>query len=271
VGANELEIRGHRELRADCGACAALCCVAPGFEVSADFPIRKPAGQECPNLTDDFRCRIHGRLRDDGFSGCVAYDCFGAGQAATRAYQGRTWRTEPAVARAMFTTFDVLRALHEMLWYTFEAMARLPPGALHDDVRRVHQRTLELAGSSPEELVNVDVDAHRREVGVTLEEASRVLRGGRPGRSLRGADLAHRRLVDVDLRGADLRGAWLIRADLSGADLRGADLLGADLRGAKVGSTNLLDALFLTQAQIQAATGDSRTRLPPSLTRPAHW
>ncbi|WP_425519715.1 pentapeptide repeat-containing protein [Streptomyces auratus] len=46
-----------------------------------------------------------------------------------------------------------------------------------------------------------------------------------------------------------------------GADLRDADLAGADLTG----------ALFLTQAQLNAAKGDAATTLPPSLTRPAHW
>jgi hypothetical protein len=271
VGGTRFEIPDHRDLRADCAACAALCCVAPGFEVSAEFPIRKPAGEACPNLTGEFRCGIHVRLRDEGFSGCVAYDCFGAGQRATRAFDGRTWRTEPAVARAMFRSFDILRGLHEILWYTVEATGRLPEGTLRDEVGRVHRRTLQLAASSPEALVDVDVETLRKEVGVTLEEVSRVIRGRRAGRSLRGADLAHRRLVGADLRGADLRSACLIRADLTGADLRLADLLGADLRGANVRSANLADALFVTQAQVQAADGDSRTTLPPALTRPADW
>jgi uncharacterized protein YjbI with pentapeptide repeats len=49
--------------------------------------------------------------------------------------------------------------------------------------------------------------------------------------------------------------------DLTGADLRGADLRGADLA----------QALFVTQAQLDAAKGDTGTRLPPSLTRPVYW
>jgi len=265
------EVRDHRHLRADCAACAALCCVAPGFEVSADFPIRKPAGEACPNLTDDFRCGIHARLRDEGFAGCAAYDCFGAGQRTTRAFHGRTWRTDPAVARSMFTAFGVLRALHEILWYTVEATARLHEGTLRDEVGRMHHRTLQLAASNTEDLADVDVATLRREVGVTLEDASRVIRGRCAGASLRGADLAHRRMVDADLRGADLRSACLIRADLTGADLREADLLGADLRGANVRAANLADALFLTHAQIQGADGDFGTVLPAALTRPPGW
>ncbi len=63
------------------------------------------------------------------------------------------------------------------------------------------------------------------------------------------------------LIGADLRGAKLGKADLAGADLRGANLAGADLRG----------ALFVTQSQLEAASGNPGTRLSPALTRPAHW
>ncbi len=40
---------GRHDLRADCGRCAGLCCVAPAFTASADFAIDKPAGQPCPN------------------------------------------------------------------------------------------------------------------------------------------------------------------------------------------------------------------------------
>ena len=42
-------------LRADCGSCFALCCVAPAFSASVDFAITKKAGQACPNLRTDFR------------------------------------------------------------------------------------------------------------------------------------------------------------------------------------------------------------------------
>ena len=50
-------------------------------------------------------------------------------------------------------------------------------------------------------------------------------------------------------------------ADLIGADFRDADLSGADLTG----------SIFLTQAQVNAAKGGADTKLPPALSRPAHW
>lgn len=49
--------------------------------------------------------------------------------------------------------------------------------------------------------------------------------------------------------------------DLIGADFRDADLSGADLNG----------SIFLTQAQVNAAKGDSTTKLPLALRIPDHW
>jgi len=263
----------HREhLRADCGACAALCCVAPHFEVSADFPIHKPAGTACPNLTVDDRCRVHDHLREEGFAGCAAFDCFGAGQRTTSAFGGRTWRTDRAVAPAMFGVFAALRLLHEILWYLDEAIDRLPDGPLREEVRELQGQTHTLAAAQPENLTTLDVPGHQQRAGEILLRVSHALRRRpRPGTSLRGADLAGRGYDGADLRGADLRGARLIRTDLRGADLRQADLLGADLRGADLRGANLSDAIFLTQTQVQAAIGDSRTSLPPILSRPPHW
>jgi hypothetical protein len=92
-----------------------------------------------------------------------------------------------------------------------------------------------------------------------------------PGVDRAGADLIGARLRHADLTGATLRGALLIGADLRGARLRLTDLLGADLRAADLAGADLAGSLFLTQPQLDAAHGDAGTRLPPALTRPAHW
>jgi hypothetical protein len=258
------------DLRADCASCAALCCVAPRFEVSADFPIHKPAGEPCPNLTLDYRCQIHDRLRSKGFLGCAAFDCFGAGPRATRLFGGRTWRSDPKEAAQMFESFGVLRLLHEIRWYLEEASDRLPNGTLRDEVHRLKLRIQSPAGPDPQHLVHLGTADLQRQAGALLERVSADLRGGpRAGAHLRGADLAGGRFEGADLRRSDLRAACLIRANLRGADLRQADLLGADLRGTDLRSANLIDAIFLTQAQVQAAIIDRGTELPPVLERPA--
>jgi uncharacterized protein YjbI with pentapeptide repeats len=260
-------------LAADCTRCAALCCVAPAFTASADFAIDKPPGQPCPHLRGDFRCSIHGELRPRGFPGCASYDCFGAGQHVSQGtFGGRDWRQAPAIGPAMFAAFAVMRALHELLWYLTEAAALDAARPRHADLAAARRELTRLAGGSPADLAALDVAQIRRDAVALLRDASRLARGDVPAeRDLAGADLIGAGLRGAGLGRASLRGARLIGADLRGADLRGADFTGADLRGARLHGADLSGALFLTQAQLDAARGDSGTLLPPALTGPAHW
>ncbi|GHB66222.1 hypothetical protein GCM10010377_66410 [Streptomyces viridiviolaceus] len=263
------------ELRGDCERCFGLCCVALPFSASADFKIDKAAGKPCRNLRDDHRCGIHARLRQSGFTGCTVYDCFGAGQKVSQiTFAGQDWRNAPAEhARRMFDVFPVVRQLHELLWYLTEALALPAARPVHADLRRALAATERLTREPAEELAGLDVAAHRQEINVLLLRTSELVRAGTRGRgkNRRNADLIGARLKGADLRGADLRGAYLIAADLTGADLRGADLIGADLRDADLTDADLTGAFFLTQPQVDAARGGAGTRLPGSVTRPAHW
>lgn len=268
-------LTGPVELRGDCERCFGLCCVALPFTASADFAIDKPAGKPCRNLQDDHRCGIHARLRHQGFTGCTVYDCFGAGQQVSQVtFAGQDWRTGSREhARRMFDVFPVVRQLHELLWYLTEALTLPAARPLHTELRRILETTEALTRRTPEELGELDVAAHRRQVNVLLLKTSELARAGVRGRNRnrRGADLIGARLKGADLRGANLRGAYLIAADLTGADLRGADLIGADLRDADLTDADLTDAFFLTQPQLNAARGSAGTRLPASVGRPAHW
>ena len=263
------------ELRGDCGNCFGLCCVALPFAASADFALDKPAGKPCPNLQDDHRCGIHDRLRTKGFTGCTVYDCFGAGQKVSQVvFGGEDWRGGSREhSRRMFDVFPIVRQLHELLWYLTEALTLPAARPLHAELDRARERTEALTRQTPEEIAALDVAAHRQEVNVLLLKTSELARAGIRGRrkDRRGADLMGARLKGADLRGANLRGAWLIAADLTGADLRGADLIGADLRDADLTGADLTGAFFLTQPQVNAARGGPGTRLPESVTRPAHW
>ena len=266
--------RDRRELRADCARCFGLCCVVPAFSVSADFAIDKPAGRPCPHLRADFRCGIHSELRGRGFPGCAVFDCFGAGQHVSQVtFGGRDWRQDPATARRMFDTFTVMRQLHELLWYLTAALALPPARALHADLRRVLEQTEAMTELPSAALVDMPIDQHRVEVNALLLRASELARAQVPGprADYRGADLAGASLRAAMLVGASLRGALLIGADLRGVDLRLADFTGADLRGAKVHSAELSQSLFLTQAQVDAALGSGRTKLPPALRQPEQW
>jgi len=254
--------RAH--LRADCGSCFGLCCVALTFAKSADFAIDKAAGEPCPNLDGTFRCTIHSRLRVEGFQGCTVYDCFGAGQEISRR-AGKSWREQPG--HDMFAALPILRQLHELLWYLTEA---LQYRAFEDDLRTAIARVESVSRTA--DLTTVDVIAERAAVNELLLRTSQHVRGKQSKKKeRRGADLIGARLRNADLAKANLRGAYLIAADLRGADLRQADLIGADLRDADLRGADLRGALFLTQSQVNAARGDHATQLPDAVTRPAHW
>ncbi len=175
----------------------------------------------------------------------------------------------------MFAAFTVMRQLHELLWYLTEALTLRRASPVHAGLRRALAETRQLTGHGPAALAGLDVPALRHEINALLLRASELARAGARtaggAADLRGADLAGRDLRGADLAAASLRGASLIGANLGGADLSLADLTGADLRGADVRGADLAASIFLTQAQADAARGDAATRLPASLTRPAHW
>lgn len=268
------EIPGRSDLRSDCSRCFALCCVGLAFQESEDFAFGKAAGEPCGHLAVDNRCTIHTALRGRGMKGCTVYDCFGAGQRVSQVmFGGVSWRDAPGTARAMFAAQPVVRQLHEMLWYLREAEALPEAAPLRAEIGWSLEETARLASLGVDDLLDLDVGSHRREVGDLLGEASLLYRAAHftGKKNLRGADRIGTRMAGVDLRGGDLRAAYLIGADLQGADLRRADMLGADVRDADLSGADLTGALYLTQSQLNAARGDAATRIPEELGRPGHW
>jgi hypothetical protein len=257
-----------------------LCCVAPAYSVSADFAIDKPAGTACVNLDSDFRCGIHNDLRTRGFPGCVAYDCFGAGQrVAQETFGGRDWRSVPRSAKQMFAVFSVMRQLHELLWYVTEALALPAARELHGDLGRAYDEAERRTHLPPAALGTLDAEPLWREVNELLVRASELARvgarpapadaprpgarradrprvgrprtggpatdhtgAGRPGTHHTGAGRPGTGHTGADHRGAELIGADLRGADFRGANLRGAYLIGADLRNADLRVADLIGA-----------------------------
>lgn len=272
---------GRREdLGADCANCFGLCCVALAFAKSADFPFDKPVGEPCTNLDDHDACRIHPELRDRGFKGCTVFDCFGAGQKVSRhTFAGRSWRDDPQTRAAMFSTFPLMRRLHELLWYLDEAIALVEPVRDATPWSEAFERVRGLSDRSAAELAGLDVDAEYGAVRALLVEASEIARAAAPGGRRRrrgralgpGSDLTAADLAGQDLRGLCLRGSIAIAADLRGASLGRCDVLGVDLRDADLRGADLDGAIYLTQMQINSARGDERTRLPAGFERPSHW
>lgn len=113
-------------LRSDCGRCAALCCVALAFDRSSIFAIDKAAGSPCPNLDGCGRCYIHSSRAESGFSGCIHYDCLGAGQRVVQNFfNGRSWLEHGDLLVPMLDAFLVARIAHEHL-ELLESAASIP-------------------------------------------------------------------------------------------------------------------------------------------------
>ncbi|WP_439634459.1 pentapeptide repeat-containing protein [Glycocaulis sp.] len=104
------------------------------------------------------------------------------------------------------------------------------------------------------------------------------------GSRLRQADLSlstmnNARLAQCDLSianlfggrftGVSFAGANLERATLVGGYFGGADFSGANLAGANISGAEMQGARGLTQSQLNAACGDSSTRLPAGLRVPS--
>jgi uncharacterized protein YjbI with pentapeptide repeats len=91
--------------------------------------------------------------------------------------------------------------------------------------------------------------------------------------NFQGADLDDAKLVLTCLSHANLKEATLRRADLSGANLFDTNLDATDFTGAVMSSTSLKGTDLtrskgLTQAQLNGACGDTKTRAPAGLKVP---
>lgn len=283
MGRTRIELGRREDLGADCANCFGLCCVALAFAKSADFPFDKPAGEPCENLDGADGCRIHPHLRDRGFKGCTVFDCFGAGQKVSRrTFEGRSWRDDPQTRVAMFSTFPIVRRLHELLWYLDEAITMVEKSRDAAPWVAAFDRVQRLSDGSADELAGLDVDAEYDAARGLLVEASEIARtshgprvwkppkrGGRPLGP--GSDLLGAKLAGADLTGVSLRGSIAIAADFSGARMQYCDVLGVDMRDAELRGADLAGAIYLTQMQVNSARGDARTTLPTGFDRPSHW
>ncbi|WP_129727435.1 pentapeptide repeat-containing protein [Ectobacillus funiculus] len=276
---NKLEIDNNiqNSLRSDCSNCFGLCCVALPYAKSADFAVDKDGGTPCSNLQSNYLCSIHQDLITKGFRGCVAYECFGAGQKVSQIiYEGNDWKNNKDLAKEMFAVFPIMQQLQEMLWYLQEALVNQAARPIYNELLAAFEETESLTKQGTEAILNINVPEHRMKINDLLLHTSELVRSKISNKKLgkkfkRGSDLIGANLRDADLKGANLRGALLIAADLRDADLRLTDLIGADFRDANVSGADLTGSIFLTQAQVNAAKGNMQTKLPASLRMPEHW
>ncbi|WP_423410285.1 pentapeptide repeat-containing protein [Heyndrickxia sp. MSNUG] len=272
---NQLKVEKFKDLRADCRNCFGLCCVALPYAKSVDFAFNKEGGTPCQNLQADFRCSIHKNLRSKGFKGCTVYECFGAGQKVSQfTYNGMDWRENPASAKEMFDVFPIMQQIHEMFCYLHAALSFVEAKPLHTDFLVALEKTKDLTTLEPSAILSLDIQDHRAIVNDLLLQTSEMVRSkvkNKNKRVKRGSSFIGTKMRRENLRGANLRGALMIAAELKEPDLRDCDFIGADLRDTDLSGANLAGSFFLTQAQINSAKGDKRTKLPVGLKKPDHW
>ena len=259
-----------KELAANCGECCGICCVALYFTKMDGFPEDKRPGKPCSNLTDDFKCKIHSDLMKHQLKGCMAYDCFGAGQKVTREiYKGLDWREHSDCAGEMFQVFLIVYQLHQMLWYLIEAHKATSKN-IQNQLTLLIQENKQMTKMKPAEILGVDVEEYRQRVNSGLKEVCHFLNKGLK-QDKKTFNYMGKSFKKQNLDGEDFSMALLIAADLEGCSLRKTNFLGADMRDANLNNTDLSDSLFLTQMQINTARGNSNTIIPESLIKPDTW
>lgn len=116
------------EMRSDCSRCAALCCIAYPSDDMPGFSASKAAGQPCPHLDSCGQCQIYDTRAQDGFAGCIQFECFGAGQHVVQhLFGGRDWRSDPTMLPQMVETFLAMRPVSDLLYLAEYAQTRSAP------------------------------------------------------------------------------------------------------------------------------------------------
>lgn len=163
-------IRLSPELQADCTRCCALCCVGPGFDADQGFGFDKPACTPCTNLGANFRCAVHAERRQRGFTACITFDCYGAGQRVTRHFGGRSWQSSPELAAQMFHAYSRYRILHELMALLELAIQTLMPREAVR-LRELHRSVDELCESGMAMSRTVRIDDLKKDVLSCVREA----------------------------------------------------------------------------------------------------
>ncbi len=83
------------------------------------------------------------------------------------------------------------------------------------------------------------------------------------GANFDGANATLMCMSFANFRGASFRGTNLSAANLASAKLEGADLTGAETNITSFLGTDLTHVKGLTQAQLDKACGDAKTKVPP--------
>lgn len=258
----------EERLKINCEKCSGLCCVALYCMKIDGFPANKETGVPCQYLRPDFHCDIHAKLGSKNMRGCLAYDCFGAGQKVTQnLFPKVDWKNNPDHANEIFQVFQIIFQLHQMEWYLLEALSLTDDAHLKSDIKSFISENERLTSLPLDEILHLNIESYRLDVNKILKQLSSMIScNEKNGKDYLGQNFKH-----ANLNHRDFSMALLIAADFEGCSLLGANFLGADMRDANIKNTDLSSSVFLTQMQINSAKGNANTKLPYRILRPISW
>lgn len=260
------------KLNIDCKNCSGLCCVSLYCAKTDGFPANKEAGTPCLYLDSDFSCTIHTKLSEKNYKGCIAYDCFGAGQRTTELCLSKgSWKTNPSHADITFQTFMIVFQLHQMLWYLIEASTLSKEILLKSAIDELIHENEEIAENLPDCASGMDLSDYRLRVNTVLKQISNTVSLSTSPNKNSNMMFLGKNFKKANLDGKDFSTSLMIAANFTGCSLKKTNFLGADIRDANFEDTDLSESIFLTQMQINAAKGNKNTKLPDNLSRPASW
>jgi hypothetical protein len=261
-----------KKLKIDCKKCSGLCCVALYCTKTDGFPANKEAGIPCKHLVSDFCCKIHSRLADNNYKGCLAYDCFGAGQRTTQLYlpDGK-WETNSEQKDKLFQVFMIVYQLHQMLWYLVEAFTLTSNELLRSTIDSLISENEQMLQQPMDHIAMLDLSEYRSNLNNVLKQISTDISANDTSSQIHGLNYLGKNFKKANLDRKNFSMSLMIAANFSGCSLRNTNFLGADLRDANIKNTDLSKSIFLTQMQLNSAIGNSNTKIPINLSRPATW
>lgn len=258
-------------LKIDCAQCSGLCCVALYCMKTDGFPANKDAGSPCRHLQTDFRCAIHSTLVQKKLKGCLAYDCFGAGQKTTQLYEKKgTWKANAAQAEEIFAAFVTVFHLHQMLWYLIEAYTLTTDEGVKSRIDMLITENQQMVQEPQMDHWPSSLEQYRTRVNEVLKQILRPLSRKNTNKA-KNRDYFGKDFKRANLDESDFSMSLLVAANLEGCSLQGTSFLGADLRDANIKDADMSKSIFLTQMQLNSAKGNEHTKIPESLSRPASW
>lgn len=257
----------EEKLKIDCKQCKGLCCIALYCAKIDGFPENKEAGVPCKYLMQDFRCKIHKELASKNMRGCLAYDCFGAGQKVTQSYCQNVSRGE--AYKIFLTVFQ----LHQIEWYLLESLSLVNDENIKKEIEQLIIQNEKMTSLPSVKIIKLDIVEYRLRVNEILKSISALVsdKFSRKTKVENKKDFFAKDFYNADLSGTDFSMAILIAANLKGCNLNKANFLGADIRDANICNADLSSSVFLTQMQINSAKGNSNTKLPSRIVKPLFW